>query len=428
MFDNEYMDMLNNITNFVALVDIIKCSVICAKRYRYNRPEIINENNGKSFFRAQEIRHPIIEIINEDVNYVKNDIELFHERVNGILLYGVNGAGKSSLSKAVGCNIVLAQMGFFVPSKRLEFYPYKKIFTRINGDDNIFKGMSSFAVEMDELRSILKYSDDRSIVLGDEICKGTEETSALSIVSASIMRFCDKNVNFIMATHFHKLCDLECIKQCKNIRYKHLTISYEDGNIIYGRKLVDGPGNNLYGIEIANYIIEDEEFIVNAKNVRNTILNLKDEIISDKKSNYNNKLYIDCCSICGDNGMTYPLDTHHIKEQNEFDKDDINKDKLNNLVILCKKHHDEVHYGNLKINGYKDSIDGRKLDYYYDTKNKISKCKKKYNQDDILIIKELANNANGQYDPIKFISIEYMKMKGINISKNTIDKILNNNY
>ena len=161
-FDNEYGDMLSDITKFVALIDVIKCSAKCAMIYKYNRPVISDRNNGKSFFNSKDIRHPIIEVINEELEYVSNDLELKHASCNGILLYGVNGSGKSSLSKAVGCNIILAQMGFYVPSSQFEYYPYKKIFTRINGDDNIFKGMSSFVVEMDELRSILKYSDENS--------------------------------------------------------------------------------------------------------------------------------------------------------------------------------------------------------------------------------------------------------------------------
>ena len=117
--------------------------------------------------------------------------------------------------------------------------------------------MSSFVVEMDELRSILKYSDSNSIVLGDEICKGTEETSALSIVSSSILRFFKNDVSFIMATHFHKLCELEEISNLKGIHFKHLSISYNEDKIIYGRKLIDGPGSNNYGIEIANFVIDD---------------------------------------------------------------------------------------------------------------------------------------------------------------------------
>jgi DNA mismatch repair protein MutS len=427
-FENEFIETLDEITKFIAIIDFIKCGAKCAKIYKYNKPLIVDENNGKSFFKATQIRHPIIEIINEEFDYVRNDIELFHEKCNGILLYGANGSGKSSLSKAVGCNIILAQMGFFVPSSEFNYYPYKKIFTRINGDDNIFKGMSSFGVEMDELRSILKYSDERSIVLGDEICKGTEELSALSIVSSSIMRFCSNNVNFIMATHFHKLYELEQIKKISNIKYMHLTIEYdkENGNIIYGRKLENGPGSNLYGVEIACHIIEDDDFIENAKNIRNTILNRTAELLNNKTSNYNNKLFIDKCHICGT--CTSELDTHHIKEQYNFDEDDINKNKLSNLVVLCKKHHDDVHNGNLEINGYIDTINGKKLDYSIDNNNsKRTNGKKKYDDEKINIIKTLANELKDQKQFMKIMLIE-LKKQNIIISAKTVNKICNGEY
>jgi DNA mismatch repair protein MutS len=429
-FYDIYGNVLNEITKFIAIIDINKCAANCVIKYKYCKPTILDNNNGKSYFNATEIRHPIIEVINDEFDYVNNDIELLHSKYNGILLYGVNGSGKSSLSKAIGCNILLAQIGFFVPSKEFIFYPYKKIFTRINGDDNIFKGMSSFAVEMDELRSILKYSDNRSIVLGDEICKGTEETSALSIVSASIIRFCQNNVNFIFATHFHKLYELECIKNMNNIKFMHLSINYDIDNeiIIYGRKLKDGPGDNLYGIEIANYIINDENFIKNAKMIRNTILNKNDSILNNKISNYNNKLFIDKCSICGDNGYLVPLDTHHIKEQNTFDKNDFNKDKLSNLVILCKKHHDEVHFGNLEINGYIDTVVGKKLEFNInEKKSKENNSKKKFNNHQINIIKNLIEEYKEHKHYLKIVILE-LKKQNIIISENTLKKIKDNIY
>ena len=427
-FDTEYSDTLHSISEFIALIDVVKCSALCARKYKYNRPVIEDKYNKKSYFNANSIRHPIIEVINEEADYVCNDLELVHEKCNGLLLYGVNGAGKSSLSKAVGCNIILAQIGFFVSCSDFKYYPYKKIFTRINGDDNIFKGMSSFAVEMDELRSILKYSDDRSIVLGDEICKGTEETSALSIVSSSILRFCKNNVNFIMATHFHKLYSMECMKNINNIKFMHLSVSYDELNesIIYGRKLEDGPGNNLYGIEIANYIIDDNEFIQNAKHIRNSILEKDKYLLNDKVSNYNNKLFMDKCSICGANGNSYPLDTHHIKEQYIFDQDDINKDKLSNLVVLCKTHHDEVHNGQLQINGYLDTVVGKKLDYNFNNNIK-STTKKKYNEEHIKVIKELAEELKDQKQFMKVLLYE-LKKKDINISVQTVNKICNGTY
>jgi DNA mismatch repair protein MutS len=445
-FNEKYMDTFSEISKFIALIDINKCAVLCARKYKYNRPIIEDRSFGKSYFSAKSIRHPIIEIINEAIDYVKNDVSLIHEDVNGILLYGVNGAGKSSLSKAVGCNIIMAQMGFYVPSDEFIYYPYKKIFTRINGDDNIFKGMSSFAVEMDELRSILKYSDDRSIVLGDEICKGTEETSALSIVSSSIIRFCERNVNFIMATHFHKLYEMSCIKKLENIRFAHLSIICDKNNnhIIYGRKLEDGPGGSLYGIEIAEFIIEDDDFIKNAKEIRNDLLNKNKELLCNKTSNYNTHLYVDQCSICGVNGNCYPLDTHHIKEQYTFDTDDFNKDKLANIVVLCKEHHDMAHYGNLVIKGYVPTTIGINLDYEFinkepennidknknnDINNDIEhkKTRKKYNEEHIVIIKDLSNTLKDNKEYLKVLKSE-LKKRDIIISSKLLNMILNNTY
>ena len=417
-----YNYLFDEISKFIVNLDYIKCGSKCALENNYNRPYIENKYENESYIESKKMRHPIIEIIQEDYEYISNDIKLDKEN-KGLLLYGVNGVGKSSLSKSIGCNIVLAQIGFYVASESFIYYPYKKIFTRINGDDNIFKGMSSFVVEMDELRSIIKYSDKNSIVLGDEICKGTEETSALSIVSSSILRFYKKNVNFIFATHFHKLSELEEINNLDGIHFKHLSISYEGDKIIYGRKLLEGTGDNNYGIEIANFVIDDDEFIKEAKKIRNKLLDKEDNILSKKTSNYNSKLYVEKCSICGKYEKN--LDTHHIIEQNEFDEYNKFRNKLSNLVVLCKEHHNEVHHGKLKINGYKDTSDGKILDYEY-IKDKL-KRKKKYNDEQIDIIKSMYNDMKEHKNQIK-VMIQELKKNDINISGIYIKKIVNNEY
>jgi DNA mismatch repair protein MutS len=424
-FTSKYGTILDEITKFVAEVDVIKCSAKCAKLYKYSKPKIENTNNNKSYFSATEIRHPIIELIQESFNYVTNDVEMVHDKCNGILLYGVNGSGKSSLSKAVGCNIVLAQIGFFVAANSFTYYPYTKIFTRVNGDDNMFKGKSSYGVEIDELRSILKYSDDRSIVLGDEICKGTEETSALSIISASILRFCKKNVNFILATHFHKLYTLDCIQKIRNIQFKHLSVTYDMENeyIIYGRKLLDGPGDTLYGIEIAKFILDDAEFIESAMKIRNHILDKDENLLSDKVSTYNSKLFVDECKICGEKCS---LDTHHIKEQYQFEKDDSTKNKLSNLVVLCEKHHHEVHHGNLEINGYIDTTDGKKLDFEFkDLEQKQTKTnrKTKYSDEQHEIMKQVAEEYKDFQNKNTVIIKELKTKYNINTTIGYVNKI-----
>ena len=317
-FFNKYSSCLTKINNFVALIDIYNSSYKASKKYGYCKPTI--ENKDISYFDAKEMRHPIIERLPFSPEYVTNNISLGNEELKGILLYGVNGSGKSSLSKAIGLNIVLAQIGMYVPCKEFIFSPYNKIFTRISCDDNIFKGQSSFVVEMSELRSILKYSDSKSIVLGDEVCKGTEEVSALAIVHASIKTFIKKKVNFMLATHFHKLYDICNEEKLDNVKFKHLSVEFDNDVVIYGRKIKDGPGDTIYGLEIAKYIINDDDFILIANNSRDRIMNRKKELLDSKLSNYNKNLFMDKCAICN-KGNEVVLHTHHIKEQNEFNED-----------------------------------------------------------------------------------------------------------
>jgi DNA mismatch repair protein MutS len=441
--ENKFRNVLDEISKFVAEFDFVKSGAKCAILYNYCKPEIINKYDNKSYFSSKKIRHPIIEVINQEKTYVENDVELLKKEkekdyCSGILLYGVNGVGKSSLGKAIGTNIILAQMGYYTACSNFVYYPYHKIFTRINGDDNIFKGMSSFVVEMSELKSILKYSDSRSIVIGDEVCKGTEETSALAIVSSTIVHFSKNNVNFILATHFHKLYDLSCIKDLKNIKLYHLSVNYDSKNdiIIYGRKLEHGSGSDLYGLEIANYIIKDDEFITFAKNIRNEVLNLQTKIVSTQTSNYNKDLFVDKCMICGDNGLTYPLDTHHIVEQKIFDKNNnsesFHKNKLSNLVVLCKTHHDNVHHGNLTINGYKDTTNGLLLDFndkniLKDSDEDVKKSKKKYGKEQIDLVKNIFNKLKEQKQSMNIIQKELQK-NGLQISPKIIRSIINDSY
>lgn len=464
----EFLDYLTNtfkleqIVQFVSHVDVIKSHKKCALLYSYNRPQIVNTESSQSYMNAKGIRHPIIEIIEDTKAYVTNDVYIGN-KCTGFLLYGVNGVGKSSLSKAIGINIIMAQMGMYVPSSEFTYYPFTKIFTRINGDDNIFKGMSSFVVEMNELRSILKYSDERSIVLGDEVCKGTEETSALSIVVSTIQRFSEKNVNFVLATHFHKLYDILIKRNLKNVSFKHLSIEIDKQNdmIIYGRKLMNGMGNTNYGLDIARFILEDEYFMVNAKKVRDEILEIEDKILVPQKSNYNKNVFVHECGICGKTGITTQLDTHHIIEQHEFNeykvKDGIQKDAGHNLVVLCKNHHDEVHNGNLRIYGYKDGPSGRILNYEYITNENIlekliegeeteiksvsssssedayevgvkKKSNKKYNKDVIKRVVQLAKEFEDQLNKIKIIQSMINKEHNIIVSHAIIKKMIMGRY
>ena len=429
---NQFSNLLNQVSYILSIIDVIVSSAKCSIQYNYVKPEIMErpENNSSSRIEIKGLRHPIIERLEDTGQYIGNDIQLSDKEENlGILLYGVNGVGKSSLGKALGINIVLAQMGMYVACEEMSYIPYSKIFTRINGDDNIFKGMSSFVLEMNELKSIIKFADQNSIVLGDEICKGTEEISALSIITSCIQNFHDKGVNFVMATHFHKLCDLQCIRELKGIRMKHLSVHYDEEKdiMIYGRKLIDGAGDTLYGIEIAKYILKDDHFINRAFQVRKELLKIDDELISGKKSNYSNQLYMDCCNICK---STDNLDTHHIIEQNNFKVSDfiyedgnlVDKNNIDNLVVLCKTHHDMTHHDKLLIRGWIRSTNGRTLDYKYinesDSPVRINEEKR---QKVIGVLKENSFNFD---TPNYKLAIQLLRNNDINITQPTLKKYI----
>lgn len=163
----------------------------------------------------------------------------------------------------------MAQAGMFVAAEKMVYYPYKRIFTRISGMDNIYKGMSSFTVEMTELRNILQRCNKYSLVIGDEICCGTESISGIAIVSAGIDMLINKGASFIFATHLHELTKMSCIKEHINntkLFVKHIKIDIGKNNeIIYNRKIQDGQGSNMYGLEVCKSLDMPLDFLKRLK-------------------------------------------------------------------------------------------------------------------------------------------------------------------
>lgn len=301
------------------------------------------------------------------------------------------------------------------------------MFVRISSDDNIYKNLSSYALEINELRSIINYADSKSIVISDELCKATESVSGIAICASTLMHFSQKNINYINTTHLHELYELEDIKRLMNLSIKYIKVDYDEGNdnIIYSRKLMDGiPPNKYYGLEFASYLIKNDNFIKCAFNIRNELLGLNKEILTTKNSNYNSDLYMDNCMICGDNGNSYPLDCHHIKYQKFFNQYNIHKNKLSNLVVLCKVHHDQLHNENLNIIGYKDTLKGKILDYSVSSEKSNEKRAKKYSTENIELIKDISKKFNTD----KHIIMELKNNYNITISNKTLSKILNNTY
>ena len=375
MFIEKNNDDIDILIKYLVRTDIAANNAKNAFDYRYKRPIISFNEQGEcdeqeeqeresSFINMKNMRHPLIERIQDELEYVGNDVKINKE---GILLYGINASGKSSFMKAVGLNIIMAQSGMFVAAEKMVYYPYKRIFTRISGMDNIYKGMSSFTVEMTELRNILQRCNKYSLVIGDEICCGTESISGIAIVSAGIDTLINKGVSFIFATHLHELTEMSCIKEHINnnkLYVKHIKIDIGKNNeIIYNRKIQDGQGSNMYGLEVCKSLDMPLDFLKKAEIFRKEFTNLDKDLIKTKKSNYNKKKSVDKCEICDE----VAVETHHIKYQETADDNGFigssHKNSKHNLASLCKECHNKEHNGIIKINGYKQTSNGIILDY-----------------------------------------------------------------
>ena len=385
----KYKDLFNNLVNFVGLIDVCYSNAICAKRFNYCCPSVITEDHGQgAFFDTKNLRHPIIEQL---CNFIPNDISLGLSSKNrnfGKIVYSLNSGGKSSLLRSVGVAIVLAQAGLFVPASEFTFSPFNKIISQVDFTDNLFSSKSSFVTEMLGLKSILKNSDAFTLVLADELCKGSEINSATAIFASSITHLLSKNVKFIMSTHLHSVSTLPQIQSfvesgTLKICNLEVRIDPKDNSIIFLRKLKEGPCDTLYGLEIAKALGLEQSVITDAFQIRNALIGQKDTVLSSKRSRYNSKKIMDSCEICNyspvNSKRDLPLDCHHISFQCDArgndagvkgtfcgtkGKEHVKLHAIDNLVSLCKSCHQKVHCGEITINGYLTTTAGKKLIFF----------------------------------------------------------------
>ena len=391
-FENRFANLLQELVLFIAEIDLTVSNIKTAKKYNFSCPKIVKTEENENFLELIELRHPIIESNEEKGIYVPNDIilgelsyaskeykdniiiknsnptTLQSNKMHGVLLFGINSSGKSSLMKAIGISVILAQAGFFVPCKSMRFSIFDSIFTRISGADNIAKGLSSFAVEMMDLKNIFNRADKKSLILGDEISHSTETLSGLSIVASAILKLAKLEALFVFATHLHQLPKLKEIEELKNIICLHLAVFYQDeeDKLIFNRKLAFGSGSSVYGLEFAKSLHMDSEFLNIANSIRKRLADdyTKVERITQKTSSkYNSNLYTSTCTICG----RVCDEVHHIKEQAKADEKGfighINANHKYNLIPLCKLHHKMVHDGKININGFVATSKGLELHY-----------------------------------------------------------------
>uniref|UniRef100_A0A6C0LUJ2 DNA mismatch repair proteins mutS family domain-containing protein n=1 Tax=viral metagenome TaxID=1070528 RepID=A0A6C0LUJ2_9ZZZZ len=403
--------MLQKIVKFISEIDFLVSGAIVASQYFYCKPLIKSNDKIASYLSAKQLRHPIVERLCKDTEYIPNNIELGNiDDKNGILLFGLNSSGKSVLMKSIGLSIVLAQIGYYVPATEFVFEPYMALFARITGNDNLFKGLSSFALEMIELDAIIKRTEDNgqyTLIIGDEVCRGTEEISGRALIASSLIHLSEKKTSFIFSSHIHDLINIEEIRNLNNLRLFHLLIEYDEKNdcLIFNRRLTPGSGPSVYGLMVAKFLIKNNKFINTAELIKRRFTQNENITIDIpiKKSNYNKDLLITYCFLC----YYFPkennkeLESHHIHFQKDCWKDGkikekpyLHKNRLSNLVVLCRKCHEKVHRNEIIINGYVDTSIGPILNYSTNLNKTIQNTIREITKlDDIINRKSLTSNC-----------------------------------
>jgi DNA mismatch repair protein MutS len=344
-----YQSQIEIIINFITTIDILYAKSSIARKYNYCKPVIAEAD--KSFINAKHLRHCLIEQLQNNELYVTNDVIIGNCVVDGILLYGTNAVGKTSFIRALGISLIMAQAGLYVPCSEFIYKPYNYIFTRILGNDNLFKGLSTFAVEMSELRTILRLANENSLILGDELCSGTENTSAVSIFVAGIQKLYSLRSSFIFATHLHEIVNFSEINELSSVVLKHMEVIYDKERdlLVYDRKIKDGPGTSMYGLEVCKSLNLPEDFLNMAYSIRDKYNPQFKSILSLKPSHYNSKKIMGMCELCEKNMGS---EVHHLQHQSDADNNNIirndngtifHKNNLANLISVCKECHDKFH-------------------------------------------------------------------------------------
>ena len=264
LIDNlqDSLTTLKLISERVSIIDILNSFSKRAIKYKYICPEIIDEKK----IEITQGRHPVIEAnLPHGERYIPNDILLDKDQ-QIIMITGPNMSGKSAILRQTALITILAQIGSFVPAKKMRFSIVDRIFTRVGASDNISMGESTFMVEMNETASILNNLTDHSLILLDEIGRGTSTYDGISIAWA-IAEFLHENKNnphVLFATHYHDLNEMESI--FKGIKNFNVSVKETKDDVVFLRKLVKGGSNHSFGIHVAKMAGMPKLVLDSAKN------------------------------------------------------------------------------------------------------------------------------------------------------------------
>ena len=244
----EQAERVQRTAHAAACLDVLTNFASVAVKNNYCRPEI--DLSGE--INIKDGRHPVVERVLKDALFVPNDTHLNGEADRVAILTGPNMAGKSTYMRQVALIVLMAQMGSFVPAKSARIGVIDRIFTRIGASDDLASGKSTFMVEMAEVAEILKNATPRSLLILDEIGRGTSTFDGMAIARAVLEYAADPKrlgAKTLFATHYHELTDIE--QELPGVRNYNIAVKKRGGDIVFLRKIVPGAADDSYGVEVA---------------------------------------------------------------------------------------------------------------------------------------------------------------------------------
>ena len=262
----EFIPKLQEISKIISEIDVLQSFSLVSEKYNYIRP-ILNDNNE---IKLIDSRHPVVEKVIKE-SYVENDI-VMDKNTNIILITGPNMAGKSTYMRQLGIIVIMAQIGCFVPAKEANLPVFDKIFTRIGASDDLVSGESTFMVEMIEASNAIKNATPNSLILFDELGRGTATFDGMSLAQAILEYIHNKvGAKTLFSTHYHELTDLE--KDLKKLKNMHVSAEENEGEVIFLHKVKEGSVDKSYGINVAKLAGLPDEVINRANDILNVYEN-----------------------------------------------------------------------------------------------------------------------------------------------------------
>ena len=256
----------------IAQLDVLLSFASVSVANGYNRP-LVNLS-GKIILK--ESRHPVVELLLDGAPFVPNDVLLDQDENRVLIITGPNMAGKSTYMRQIALIVLMAQIGCFVPASSAEIGVVDSIFTRVGASDNLSSGQSTFMVEMTEVADILKNATSRSLLILDEIGRGTSTFDGMSIARAVLEYVADKRLlgaKALFATHYHELTELE--KLVKGVKNYNIAVKKRGDDITFLRRIVRGGADDSYGIEVAKLAGVPQKVVTRAKQVLKELENGK---------------------------------------------------------------------------------------------------------------------------------------------------------